>query len=135
MRPYVRITYATPTDLPESLQDLDDVALRIQAASDIVAWLISNARYEVGEDGYPSDPDLLELLTEATVAQVVFADDKYGGVDVAEDQAPSQLGSLKFDANSASGRNPNYGTGVRQNVAPTVWYMLRNAGLIHGVIQ
>lgn len=136
MTPYARIIYATPEDLPKNLQHLDDVQQRVQAASDLVAWLIGNARYDTGDDGYPSDPDLLALLVEATVTQVVFNDNQYGGADGPGAQAPASIGTLKFGAeNDSSGRNPNYGTRVHQHVSPATWYMLRNAGLIHGVIR
>lgn len=131
---FLRPMYAKVDDLPENLQHLDDAEARVRAASDIVGWLISNAQYDVDQDGYPTDPALLELLVEATVTQVMFADDKYGGADTDGDGAPAQLGSLKFDADS-SGRNPNYGTGIRQNMSPATWYMLRNAGLIHGRVN
>lgn len=130
---FTRLQYATAEDLPQDLATLPDIDQRIQAASDIVGWLTSNARYRVDETGYPEDKDLLALFKEATITQVTFADDKYGGVDFDDESAPSQLGSLKFSGEgSTSGRNPNYGTGIRQNVSPAVWYMLRNAGLIRG---
>lgn len=132
---YRRMTYAKPDDLPTDLQKLEDVDRRIAAASDIVSWLTRGAVYPVNEDGYPSDLGLLQLFTDATVQQVIFADDKYGGVDVEEDSAPAQLGSLRFGKDEgSSGRNPNWGTGIRQNVSPAVWYMLFNAGLIKGIV-
>lgn len=131
---FLRPVYAKVADLPENLQSLPDAELRIRAASDIVAWLIRNARYDTDQEGYPSDTGLLQLLVEATVTQVIFADDKYGGAETPGDGAPAQLGSLKFDSDT-SGRNPNYGTGIRQNMSPATWYMLRNAGLIHGRVN
>ena len=127
-----RMIYAEPDDLPADLQELDDVDRRIAAASDIVSWLTRGAVYPVNEEGYPSDLNLHQLFTEATVQQVIFADDKYGGVDVDEENAPAQLGSLRFYKDEGSSRNPNWGTGIRQNVSPAVWYMLFNAGLIRG---
>lgn len=131
---YLRPVYAKAADLPETIRDLPDAEQRIRAASDIVAWLISNARYDTDDHGQPTDKGLQELLKEATVTQVVFADDKYGGADTPGDGAPAQLGSLKFDSDT-SGRNPNYGTGIRQNMSPATWYMLRVAGLIHGRVD
>lgn len=131
---YLRPVYADKSNLPENLQSLPDADARIQAASDIVAWLIKGARYNTDDDGHPTDENLRTLLKEATVTQAVFADDKYGGADTPGDGAPAQLGSLKFDSDT-SGRNPNYGTGIRQNMSPAAWYMLRNAGLIHGQVK
>lgn len=126
--------YASAQDLPEDLQDLEDLDRRLSAASNIVTWLVGNDYYPTDEDGMPTG-HLREVFKEATVTQLIFTDQKYGGVDVSEEDAPAQLGSLKFGSNSNSGRNENYGTSIRQNVSPTVWYLLRNNGLIQGRVR
>lgn len=133
---YTRLVYATVADLPENLQGLPDAQQRIEAASDIITWLLSNSYYAVDDVGYPANPSLVEVFKEATIQQTIFADDKYGGVELDDLHAPSQLGSLKFSgATEDSGRNPNYGTGIRQNVSPSAWYLLKNIGLIKGWVQ
>jgi hypothetical protein len=134
---YHRVTHAQVSDLPEALQDLDDAEQRVQAASDLVSWLIRNARYEVDDEGQPTDTDLIALLKDATVTQAVFADDKYGGQDdtTDEDVVPVALGALRVEAPDTSNRNPNWGTRVWQNISPATWYMLRNAGLIRGHVR
>src|SRR5690625_4678520 len=134
---YHRATYAEVSDLPEALQGLEDAEQRVEAASDVVTWLIRNARYEVNEEGKPTDTDLLALLKDATVTQAVFADDKYGGQNNPEDQdvVPVALGSLRVESPDTSSRNPNWGTRIWQNISPATWYMLRNAGLIRGHIR
>jgi hypothetical protein len=131
-----RVTYAKVEDLPKALQSLEDAEQRIRAASDIVTWLIRNARYEVDDDGKPTDEDLLALLKEATVTQAVFADDKYGGEDTTDDDiVPVALGALRVETPDTSGRNPNWGTRVWQNISSATWYMLRNAGLVRGHVR
>jgi hypothetical protein len=131
-----RVTYAEVSDLPEALQSLEDAQQRIAAASDIVTWLIRNARYEVDDKGKPTDTALLALLKEATVTQAVFADDKYTGGDTTdEDVVPVALGALRVQAPDTSGRNPNWGTRVWQSISPATWYMLRNAGLVRGHVR
>jgi len=134
---YHRVTHAAVSDLPEALQGLEDAEQRVEAASDVVTWLIRNARYEVDDDGKPTDEDLLALLKDATVTQAIFADDKYGGQDDTsdEDVVPVALGALRVESPDTSGRNPNWGTRVWQNISPATWYMLRNAGLIRGHIR
>lgn len=132
-----RPQFAKVTDLPKTLQGLDDAEQRVQAASDLVAWLIRNAVYEVDDEGQPTDPDLLELLKDATVTQTIFADDKYGGQDDGsdDDAVPVALGSLRVKEPDTSSRNPNWGTRIWQNISPASWYMLHNAGLIRGHVR
>lgn len=99
-------------DLLEGERLLRSASIRITQAT-------SNATYQV-EDGLPVDPAVVSALRDATCAQAEWfmeTGDRIG----AGQAAPSQLGSLRFDAGS-----DNDG-GV---VCGEAGMILRNAGLI-----
>lgn len=103
-------------DLLEGEKLLRSATIRINHA-------IRNAIYTVGDDDMPSDPDVLAALQDATCAQAEWfmeTGDRIG----AGTAAPSQLGSLRFDANTGGGDADG------RLLGPEALTILRNAGLI-----
>jgi hypothetical protein len=116
------LTYAEPSDLPEDLQQVSGVGALVASASLIVDMLVRGARYDTDEDGRPTDDHLVDVFRDATIAQVVWADETGGG---AYGAAPSQLGSLRFDATERVEGDP-----VPSGVAPDAYRLLRVEGLV-----
>ncbi|WP_291280014.1 hypothetical protein [Galactobacter sp.] len=121
------LTYAEPSDLPEGLQTVNGVDALLGAASLIVDMLVRGAVYDTDDDGRPTDTHLVQVFRDATVMQVVWADETGGGASGA---APSQLGSLKFDATTDAD-----GESVPPGVAPDAYRLLRVEGLIHSRVR
>lgn len=121
------LTYAEPSDLPADLQDMSGVGALVASASLIVDMLARGAVYDTDEDGRPTDVHLAEVFRDATIMQVVWADETTGG---AAGAAPSQLGSLKFDATVKE-----EGDQVPPGVAPDAFRLLRVEGIIHSRVS
>jgi hypothetical protein len=116
------LTYAEPSDLPEDLQTVSGVDALLASASLIVDMLVRGARYDTDADGRPTDEHLAQVFRDATVAQVVWADETGGGATSA---APSSLGSLHFDATVSADGDP-----VPPGVGPDAYRLLRIEGLV-----
>lgn len=106
-------------DLQEGERLLRSATIRIDNAT-------RNAVYRTADDGTPTSPDVLAALRDATCAQAEWfmeTGDRIGGGAA----APSQLGSLRFDASS-----PTEGSG---EICEEATMILRNAGLITTTVR
>lgn len=81
--------YATPTDLPDGVENPDT---QILLASAVVREATLTAIYAIDSDGVPSDPDLAALFKAATVAQVAYW--QALGIDPAEGDSGAATGGV-----------------------------------------
>jgi len=118
------LAYATPDDLPDELKALPNVDALLAGASLVVDMLVRGTIYDTDDEGRPTDAHLAEVFRDATVAQVVWADETGGGSST----APSSLGSLRFDATSTDDGTP-------PGAAPTAYRLLTVEGLTRSRVR
>lgn len=112
--------YPTPTDS------------KLRRASGVIDGLTRNSRYDVDEDGYPTDPDVTDAFRDATCAQVAWfeeTDDPTG--------AGSQDGTFTIGSVSIGARGRSTGNGApdaaSSRISPEAVEVLTNAGLITAI--
>ena len=132
-------TYATATDLLDfmggeaptgpdgsDLSESQTNALLRRASAQVESY-VRLARYAVDEDGYPTDPDVSQALTDATCAQAAWWDET-GDVTGADATAgPTMSLSVSLGGN---GTAANQRTSAEARVSAEAVTILRNAGLI-----
>lgn len=112
--------YATPDDLRKwAGRDIPNPEMVIRDAEIDIDRVTKTAVYETNEDGAPTDPKIAGAFRDAVCAQATWVDDTGGEGGVG---APSQLGSLRFDASD--------GTDSRNGVSNRALAILDNAGLL-----
>lgn len=128
--------YARPAEYAKFVgnEDFDEDAMKalLRRASQQVDSHLRTARYDIDEDGYPTDPDVADALRDATCAYAAYWDET-GDVTGADAIAgPVQILSVRLgtDRSSASSRNP---ADTRRSDEAVV--ILRNAGLIGSAVS
>lgn len=101
----------------------------LRRASSVIDGLTRLSRYDVDEDGMPTDPDIDQAFTDATCAQAAWFDDT-DDVTGADSQAgPTKIGSVSFGGSGASGGATNTKNAATSRIAPEAVEILTNAGL------
>lgn len=130
--------FATPADYREYAEDdiADDTLLtkRLRAASVEVEKLIRGAMYDVDDDGYPTDADTGDALTDATCAIVEhWADtDDPRGTDAV--QGAVKIGSVSLGTTSAGSDNLTPREKLTRRIGDRAVDILTNAGLIGAAV-
>lgn len=131
--------YATAADyarIAEEAWDGDEPSLmkRLRSASIEVEKLTRLSRYEVDDDGYPTDADASDAFTEATVeiaAYWVETDDPTG----AEANAGAvKIGSVSLGTTSSSTDGLSAAEKLQRRIGSRAIDILTNAGLISAVV-
>lgn len=129
--------YATDADYlaftGDSMEDLPDgMNARLRRASAQVDSHIRAARYDVDDDGNPTDTAIAEALRDATCAYVAYwadTDDITGGEAIA---GPVKIGSVSLGGTSTGGASSRTPADTRRSDEAIT--ILRNAGLIGSAV-
>lgn len=132
--------YATSIDFEAHAEDPFDgdatkLGKRLRSASIEVEKLVRLSRYDVDEDGYPTDTDISDAFTEATVAVVAhwsITDDPTG--------AESQQGAIKIGSVSLGTTSSNQGSASQREkliarIGEKAITILGNAGLLTAAVD
>ena len=128
--------YATVTDyanFAEEPSELEAAVLtkRLRSASSEVDGLTRMARYDVDDDGFPSNGDISDAFMEATCAIVEYQEvgnDPTGGES---NQGAISIGSVTLGTTSSREAS---GDKTEQRIGPKAALILRNAGLISSAV-
>jgi hypothetical protein len=131
--------YATSADYAEHAEepfDGDDVKLgkRLRSCSIEVEKLVRLSLYDTDEDGYPTDADVSDAFTEATVAIAEYFEltgDPTG--------AEGQQGAIKIGSVSLGTTSSNQGTASQREkliarIGEKAVTILGNAGLLNAAV-
>ncbi|MFL1440401.1 head-tail connector protein [Nocardiopsis protaetiae] len=123
------LVYATPAQLAEWLELEDPPAgatLALRDASLVIDGLLVGVVYDTDETGAPTDPDVAEVLMEATCAQAVF---KPKGTN--QPSEGGKVASVKVDKVSKTyAVSPTTGAVVDEKYSEQAVSILRVAGLV-----
>lgn len=132
-----RRVYATPSDYYDYIgaddpgDEAADLEAMLRRASAQVDGYLRGARYDVDEDGYPTDPDVDEAITDATCAQVEWWQ-QTGDVTGADANAGAvRILSVSLGSSSAATAQR---TAAEARASSEAIDILRNAGLISAFI-
>lgn len=128
--------FAEPSDLTGSPWHLalaePPARSLLRRASIVIEGLTVAARYDVDEDGYPTDLDVTEALREATCAQAVWFDET-GDPSGAEGRWQSlSLGTAALTKTGA-GTSAGAVSVAETRISPEATTILATAGLFAGV--
>ncbi|WP_120338127.1 hypothetical protein [Cryobacterium soli] len=132
--------YATTADygnLAEETFAGDDTKLgkRLRSASIEVEKLTRMARFDVDADGYPTDADVSEAFTEATVAVAEFwslTDDPTGAE---AQQGAISIGSVSLGTTSSSRATASPRDKLTARIGERAVDILENAGLTSAIVS
>lgn len=125
--------YAAPADLNgppwnAETEDEAEALTLIMRATPLLEHLTKTARYSTDEDGYPTDPKIIEALKDAACAQALYSLDTGDMTGAA-----ARFNSLSLGSFSVSGGGTGSGTNTTAadaQYAPEAIRILANAGLI-----
>ncbi|ANP74535.1 hypothetical protein [Cryobacterium arcticum] len=132
--------YATSADygnLAEEPFDGDPIKLgkRLRSASIEVEGLTSLSRFNVDSDGYPTDADVSDAFTEATVAIVEhweITDDPTGAE---AQQGAVKIGSVSLGTTSSNQTAASPRDKLTTRIGEKAVAILSNAGLLTAIIS
>lgn len=107
---------------------------RLRAASIEVEKLTRRARYDVDEDGFPTDPDISDAFTEATCAIVEYwaeTDDPTGAEAIA---GAVKIGSVSLGTTSSTQDGLSAAEKLQRRIGSRAIDILTNAGLIQAAV-
>lgn len=131
--------YATTADyagFAEEPWDGDEQTLRkrLRAASIEVERITRRARYDVDEDGFPTDADIADAFTEATCAIGEYwgiTDDVTGAEAIA---GAVKIGSVSLGTTSSSQEGLSAQEKLERRIGTRATDILLNAGLLQAAI-
>lgn len=100
----------------------DDLTAAIRSASYRVRDELSTARFDVGQDGYPTDSDVVQAIMDATLAQLTFwaetgditgAGVQSGGGSILSVSLPGGSGTTDYASKQAARTAPAVGEVLR----------------------
>lgn len=116
---------------PENPQPVveKDLNARLRRASSVIDGLTRHARYDVDEDGYPTDEDVSDAFKNATCAQAAWWDETDDVTGAGSQDGTVSIGSVSI---GARGRSTGNGApdAAESRIAPEAIQILRDAGLI-----
>lgn len=121
---------------PESPQPIVEADLNasLRRASTVIDGLTRTVRYDIDEDGYPDDVDVSDAFRDATCAQVAWFEET-DDITGADSQAGAvKIGSVSLGGSGATGNAQSGKTAASSRVAPEAIDILRNAGLLSGIV-
>lgn len=133
-------TYATAADynqIAEEAWPTADAATlnkRLRAASVEVEKLTRLARYDVDDDGFPTDPDVSDAFTEATCSIAAYwaeTDDPTGADAVA---GAVKIGSVSLGTTSSTQDGMSTAEKLQRRIGSRAIDILTNAGLIGSAV-
>lgn len=134
-----QLVYATTAeydDYAEEAFDGDEVKLgkRLRSASVEVEKLTRRAVYATDEDGYPTDADVADAMSDATCAIVEYWEetDDPTGADAAEGAV--KIGTVSLGTTSSSSDNSSPLDKLQRRIGTRAFDILTNAGLIPSAV-
>ncbi|UAJ80155.1 hypothetical protein IT072_03660 [Leifsonia sp. ZF2019] len=131
--------YATAADYTayaEEPFDGDDAKLvkRLRRASGVIDGLTRFARYDLDEDGFPTDPDVSKAFTEATCAQVEYWETTDDPTGAESTMGPVRIGSVSLGGSGVGGSAQNHNSASDSRVSPEAYEILANEGLVAQIV-
>lgn len=120
-----------PETGPEAVTE-KDLNARLRRASGVIDGITRLSRYDVDDDGYPTDLTLSDTFRDATCAQVAYwaeTDDPTGAIS---QEGTFSIGSVSI---GAVGRSAGNGAPNEQQarIAPEAVEILETAGLLSSI--
>lgn len=132
-------TYATAADYARIAEedwdgDAPTLLKRLRSASIEVEKLTRLSRYDVDDDGYPTDTDVSEAFTEATVAIAEYwsISDDPTGADA--NAGAVKIGSVSLGTTSSSQDGLSAAEKLSRRIGTRAIDILTNAGLITSAV-
>jgi hypothetical protein len=123
------------TDGAHEAESVDVINAKLRRASIVIDGLTRNSRYDLDEDGYPTDADISEAFKDATCAQMAWWDST-DDVTGAESQKGSiSIGSVSIGASGRTSGGVATSTPGSSRIAPEAIDILTSAGLISGIVS
>lgn len=107
------------------------LAARLRRASTQVESHLRAARYDVDEDGYPTDPAIAEALRDATCAYAAYWDETDDITGAGAMEGPVRILSVSLGGTATGGASSRTVADTRR--ADEAVTILRNAGLISAI--
>ena len=131
--------YATAVDYTEYAEAPFDgtpelLGKRLRSASVEVEKLTRAARYDVDDDGYPTDQDAADAFAEATCAIVEHWQDTDDPRGIDAVQGAVKIGSVSLGTTSASSDNLTAREKLARRIGDKAVDILTNAGLIGSAV-
>lgn len=126
--------YEDFTDGEHEPESEGKITAKLRRASLVIDGLTRLSRYDVDDDGMPTDPDVDQAFTDATCAQAAYwdtTDDPTGGEAVA---GPVKIGSVSLGGSGATGNAQSKTDAGAARVAPEAVDILRTAGLLSAAV-
>jgi hypothetical protein len=126
--------YEDYTDGVHEAESVDVINAKLRRASIVIDGLTRNSRYDLDEDGYPTDADVSEAFKNATCAQMAWWDDTDDVTGAVSQEGTVSIGSVSI---GARGRTAGNGAPAAQasRIAPEAIDILTEAGLISGIVS
>lgn len=120
-----------PVEAPTTDKDLNALLRR---ASGVIDGLTRSSRFDVDEDGYPSDTEVADAFRDATCAQVAYWHETEDPTGAVSQEGTFSIGSVSI---GARGRTSGNGAPDEQTsrIASEAVEILTNAGLITSVTK
>lgn len=125
------------TDYAEEPFDGDDAKLlkRLRRASGVIDGLTRLARFDIDEDGFPTDPDVSKAFTEATCAQVEYWETTDDPTGAESTMGPVRIGSVSLGGTGVGGGAQNTRSANDSRVSPEAVEILANEGIIARIVS
>lgn len=107
-----------------------DLNAKLRRASTVIDGLTRTSRYDVDEEGYPTDANTSAAFKDATCAQAAWWDDTDDVTGAESQSGPTRIGSVSFGGSGASGGATNTKSAASSRIAPEAVEILTNAGLL-----
>ncbi|MFD4111617.1 hypothetical protein ACFWWU_36500 [Streptomyces sp. NPDC058650] len=130
-----QLVYATTAeydDFAEEPFEGDDVKLgkRLRSASIEVEKLTRRAVYETDEDGYPTDADVADAMSDATCAIVEYWDETDDPTGAEANAGAVKIGSVSLGTTSSAQSSESPHDRLLKRIGTRGVDILTNAGLI-----
>jgi hypothetical protein len=117
---------------PQSITE-KDLNARLRRASSVIDSHTRHARYEVDDDGYPTDEGIADAFKEATCAQAQWFDESDDITGSLSQDGTISIGSVSIGARGRSTGGAS-AEARESRIAPEAVQILENAGLISSII-
>ncbi len=124
--------YEDFTDGDHEEESVDVVNAKLRRASTMIDGLTRYARYDVDEDGYPTDADVADAFKRATCAQMAWWDDTDDITGAGSQDGTVSIGSVSIGARGRSSGN-GAPSAAESRIAPEAVAILATAGLISAI--
>lgn len=131
--------YAVPSDYSNLAEEAwsgsqDLLEKRLRSASIEVEKIVRLARYDVDDDGYPTDEDIAEAFTEATCAIVEHWQETDDPRGVEALQGAVKIGSVSLGTTSSSSDGLNARERLARRIGDKAIDILTNAALVTSAV-